>query len=271
MYGCGRTTRRRILGYIERLAGNFTAAEAISRDCCAAFEQARDQAALSSLSSELGQSLYAPGPTDRSPRGGTSCGGIRAARHVPAQFAWRASEGELLRPRGSSAGRTRHSHSKQSASRTPPTPHASARMCFSIWPSQPALGSTGRCGTGSRARRSSLRHEGDVVSAVRARSLLDEIAVSLTTTKSPESGPFVSGRACSQAASIRAAAAAVVGRMDGLRAVHAAELCGRSDHHDHRHQAPRGRQDLGEHGGHLLSPPRSAALKRRSHRRLTGR
>jgi class 3 adenylate cyclase/tetratricopeptide (TPR) repeat protein len=90
----------RIMGHIEQLAGQFGVAEVIFRDCCALFEQVLDRAALSSVSSDLAQSLYAQ---DRLPEARVAA---RVAEEcaprddVPAQFAWRGVSAKLLAREG---------------------------------------------------------------------------------------------------------------------------------------------------------------------------
>ena len=51
----------RILGRIHFLASDFQAAENVFRKCCEWFDRVNDEAALSSMSAELGQVLYAQG------------------------------------------------------------------------------------------------------------------------------------------------------------------------------------------------------------------
>jgi DNA-binding SARP family transcriptional activator len=167
----------RVLGNIERLAGNFAATEAISRDCCAAFEQAGDQAALSSLSSELAHSLYAQ---DRLTEAGEAA---RVAEEsaprddVPAQFAWRAVKAKLLARAGSSADARSLALEAVGLSDSTDSPCQRADVLLDL---AEVNRLSDRPDDAARAVERAVRlfdTKGDVVSAERARSLLDEIAV----------------------------------------------------------------------------------------------
>jgi len=86
----------RILGRVHLLASDPQSAERVYRDCVAVFMRLRDEAALSSIASELGQVLYAQ---DRSVEADEWC---RVAEdHAPAgdvtsQFSWRGLRAKLL-------------------------------------------------------------------------------------------------------------------------------------------------------------------------------
>jgi class 3 adenylate cyclase len=167
----------RILGHIELLAANFTAAEAIFRECCALFEQARDQAALSSLSSELGQSLYAQ---DRLTEAGEAA---RVAEEsaprddVPAQFAWRAVKAKLLARAESRADAHSLALEAVALSDSTDSPCQRADVLLDL---AEVNRLSDQLGDAAEAVERALRlfdAKGDVTSAERARGLLDELAV----------------------------------------------------------------------------------------------
>jgi DNA-binding SARP family transcriptional activator len=86
----------RIMGRVEFLAGNYLAAESILRDCCETFEEANDQAALSSVSSDLTQALYAQHRLAEARVVATRAEESAPRDDVAAQFAWRAVSAKLL-------------------------------------------------------------------------------------------------------------------------------------------------------------------------------
>ncbi len=86
----------RILGRVHLLASDPESAERVYRDCVAVFMRLRDEAALSSIASELGQVLYAQ---DRYVEADEWC--RVAEEHAPAgdvtsQFSWRGLRAKLL-------------------------------------------------------------------------------------------------------------------------------------------------------------------------------
>ena len=90
----------RILGHIELLAGNLATAEAVLRDCCETFERANNQAALSSVSSDLAQALYAQQRVAQARAIAARAEGCAPRDDVAAQFAWRAVSAKLLAQEG---------------------------------------------------------------------------------------------------------------------------------------------------------------------------
>jgi DNA-binding SARP family transcriptional activator len=167
----------RILGHIEGLAGNFAAAEAIFRDCCAVFEQARDQAALSSLSSELAQSLYAQDRLTEAREAARVAEESAPRDDVPAQFAWRAVKAKLLARAGSSSDARSLALEAVGLSDSTDSPCQRADVLLDLAEvSRLSDQPDDAAGAVERAVRL-FDTKGDVVSAERARSLLDEIAV----------------------------------------------------------------------------------------------
>jgi len=86
----------RVLGLVQRLAGDAAAAEVTFRECCDAFQRAHDEAAASSVASELGDALYAQ---ERYVEAADWC--RFAQEHAPegdvvAQFLWRGLQAKLL-------------------------------------------------------------------------------------------------------------------------------------------------------------------------------
>jgi len=90
----------RILGHIELIAGNAPAAEAALRESCAVFGHAHDKAALSSVSSELAQALYAQARLSEATDLATVAKEASPRDDVPAQFAWRAISAKLAAREG---------------------------------------------------------------------------------------------------------------------------------------------------------------------------
>lgn len=93
----------RILGRVHMLAGDSQAAEGVFRECCERFVRVHDEAAMSSVASELGQALYAQG---RHEDAAEWC--RIAEEHAPegdviAQFSWRGLRGKLLAHEGLNA------------------------------------------------------------------------------------------------------------------------------------------------------------------------
>ena len=86
----------RILGHIELLAGNLATAEAVLRDCCETFERANNKAALSSVSSDLAQALYAQQRFAEARAIAARAEACVPRDDVAAQFAWRAISAKLL-------------------------------------------------------------------------------------------------------------------------------------------------------------------------------
>ncbi len=92
----------RILGRSQRLAGDLEAAEATLRECCETFERLRDQAALSSIAAELGQTL-----NDQDRTAEASEWANLAEEHAPvgdviSQVFWRRVRARLLAQEGRS-------------------------------------------------------------------------------------------------------------------------------------------------------------------------
>ena len=93
----------RILGRVHLLAGDPQAAEQVFRECCETFDRVHDQAAMSSVASELGQALYVQERYEEAAEWGRL-----AEEHAPegdliAQFSWRALRGKLLAQEGLNA------------------------------------------------------------------------------------------------------------------------------------------------------------------------
>ncbi len=91
----------RIQGLAHQLAGEHDAAERVFRVCCETFEQAHDEAALSTVAAQLGQTLYAQGRYSEARELA-----FLAKKHAPigdivAQFSWRALLGKILARAGS--------------------------------------------------------------------------------------------------------------------------------------------------------------------------
>jgi tetratricopeptide (TPR) repeat protein len=147
------------------------------RDCCALFEQARDQAALSSLSSELAQSLYAQDRLTEAREAARAAEESAPRDDVPAQFAWRAVKAKLLARAGSSTDA--HSLALEAVGLSDSTDSPCQRADVLL-----DLAEVSRLSDNpdeaARAVERAVRlfdKKGDVVSAERARSLLDELAV----------------------------------------------------------------------------------------------
>ena len=90
----------RILGKIHVLAGDFSAAEDVFRECCEWFDRVKDEAALSSMSAELGQALYALGRFEEAGEWCRLSEERAPAGDVLAQFAWRGLQGKLFAREG---------------------------------------------------------------------------------------------------------------------------------------------------------------------------
>jgi len=90
----------RILGLVHRLAGDPQAAEATYRECFETFQRAHDEAAASSVASELGDAFYVQG---RYADASDACGFAREhapAGDVIAQLSWRRLRAKLLARNG---------------------------------------------------------------------------------------------------------------------------------------------------------------------------
>ena len=90
----------RILGGIHLLAGDFPAAEDVFRKCCEWLDRVNDEAALSSMSAELGQVLYAQRRFEEADEWCRLAQERAPAGDVNAQVAWRALHGKLLARNG---------------------------------------------------------------------------------------------------------------------------------------------------------------------------
>jgi tetratricopeptide (TPR) repeat protein len=168
---------RRILGHIELLAGNFAAAEAIFRDCCALFEHARDQAALSSLSSELAQSLYAQDLQTEAGEAARVAQEKAPRDDVPAQFAWRSIKAKLLARGGQAAEALPLAREAVALSDSTDSPCQRGEMLLDLAEVTRLAGQAEDAAQAVERAVLLFEAKGDVVSAQRARGLLDEPAM----------------------------------------------------------------------------------------------
>jgi tetratricopeptide (TPR) repeat protein len=86
----------RILGLSQRLAGDLESAEKTLRECCETFERLHDEAALSSVASELAQTLNSLGSTADAARWARLAEERAPVGDVIAQFSWRRVKARLL-------------------------------------------------------------------------------------------------------------------------------------------------------------------------------
>ena len=167
----------RILGHVETLALDFPAAEAIFRSSCALFEDAHDRAALSSLSSELAQSLYAQGRLTEAREAARVAEESAPRDDVPAQFAWRAVKAKLLAREESWADA--HSLALEATALSDSTDSPCQRADVLLDLAEVRRLSDQQVEAAEAVERAVRLFDmkGDVVSAERARALLDELAV----------------------------------------------------------------------------------------------
>ena len=89
-------TSGRIRGRVHALAEDHEAAQAAFRSCCDTFERFGNAAALASVGSELGASLYAQGQIEEAREWTALAEGRAPPRDVIAQFSWRSLKATLL-------------------------------------------------------------------------------------------------------------------------------------------------------------------------------
>jgi DNA-binding SARP family transcriptional activator len=167
----------RILGHVELLAENFATAETLFRDCCALFDQAHDRAALSSLSSELAQSLYAQDRLADAREAARVAEECAPRDDVPAQFAWRSVRAKLLAREGAAAEALPLALEAAALSGSTDSPCQCGDVLLDL---AEVTRLADQPDEAAKAVERAVRlydAKGDVVSAERARSLLEELAV----------------------------------------------------------------------------------------------
>jgi class 3 adenylate cyclase len=90
----------RIRGRAYVLSGDPEAAEETFRECCATFERFRDEAALSTVSAQLGQVLYSQERLAEAERWSRLSERSAPAGDIVAQFSWRSLKAKLLAQQG---------------------------------------------------------------------------------------------------------------------------------------------------------------------------
>jgi tetratricopeptide (TPR) repeat protein len=90
----------RIRGRIHVLTGDPQAAEEVFRKCCEIFERFQNEAALSTVGSELGQVLYSQGRHADARRWSLLSEEVAPPGDIVAQFSWRSLKGKLLAREG---------------------------------------------------------------------------------------------------------------------------------------------------------------------------
>jgi class 3 adenylate cyclase len=85
----------RIRGRIQRLSGDPQRAERTFRSCCEAFERAHDEAALSTVASELAHTLCEQGRYDDARTWVAVAEEHAPAGDIAAQFSWRSAAGQM--------------------------------------------------------------------------------------------------------------------------------------------------------------------------------
>jgi len=86
----------RVLGRIEMLSGNPSAAEAAFRECCETFERMHDAASLATVAAELADALYEQGRYDEANTWLDLAETRAASDDVSAQWSWRRTRAKLL-------------------------------------------------------------------------------------------------------------------------------------------------------------------------------
>ena len=168
---------QRILGHIELLAGNFVPAESVLRDSCQIFEAANDKAALSSASSDLAQALYAQQRLEEARAVALRAQECAPRDDVPAQFAWRAVSAKLLACEGMLDRAEPLVLEAVSLVDSTDSPSQRGDVLVDLAEVKRILDKPGEA---ARAVERALRlyeQKGDVLSAQRARGLLDELVV----------------------------------------------------------------------------------------------
>jgi DNA-binding SARP family transcriptional activator len=90
----------RVLGLVHRLAGDPSAAETTFRECCETFQRAHDEAAASSVASELAEALYAQERYGEAAEWSEFAREHAPAGDVIAQFSWLRLHAKLLARNG---------------------------------------------------------------------------------------------------------------------------------------------------------------------------
>ena len=167
----------RILGHVDLLAGNLSSAEATLRECCETFERANDVAALSSVSSELAQALYAQQRYVDARVVAARAEECAPRDDVPAQFAWRGVSAKLRAREGLLDKAEPLALEAVSLADSTDSPCQRADVLLDLAEVKRVLDKPEEA---VRAIERAIRlymQKGDVLSSQRARGLLQELAV----------------------------------------------------------------------------------------------
>jgi tetratricopeptide (TPR) repeat protein len=167
----------RILGDIELLAGDYLAAETALREACALFEQAHDQAALSSVSSTLAQALYARGRILEAKEVADTARDSAPRDDVPARIAWRAVSAKLLAREGALHDAEALVREAVALSESTDSPCQRANVLMDLAEVKRLAEDMDEAATAVGRALRLFEQKGDVISAERARGLLDEHAI----------------------------------------------------------------------------------------------
>ena len=94
-------------GEIERLAGDYAAAEAALLESCTELEPLGEVAGLSTLAAELAEAIYAQGRYDEAEAWTRTSEELAAIDDLSAQFSWRGVRAKILGRQGDARGALR--------------------------------------------------------------------------------------------------------------------------------------------------------------------
>ena len=167
----------RIRGRIELLAGDAAAAERALRDCCAAFEQAHDQAGLSTSAAELADALYQQGRNDEADVWLERAEARAPVFDVSAQYTWRRVRAKLLAAAGAYSEAEALAREAALVAGGTDALHDHGRVLLDLAGVMNASGRRAEAADEVRRAVELFARKGDVVSERAARTALSELTV----------------------------------------------------------------------------------------------